>query len=185
MSDIYSEELVPTETELITKGDLANPECETPDYRNQAGNGWGKRLSRDQGRASPVHSAPEHRCREERGRAVAQLLIPEEKPLIQIFLSTLLIFKHWPTKDSSFLTQCVSKGTLLVFWKSKFSGQIVLSSTWYLVSLSPTSGLKSYDDQNMSPHISEHLLLAVPHLLRITTLNSKLVGGSRTSIYKQ
>lgn len=136
-------------------------------------------------RASPARSAPVHCCCKGRGRAVAQLLISEEKPVIQIFMSILLIFKHWPTKDSSFLTQHISKGTLLAFWKRKFSRQTVLSSTWYLVSLNHASGLKSYDNQNMSPHIFEHLLLAVPHLLRRTKLNSMLVGGSRPSIYKQ
>lgn len=49
----------------------------------------------------------------------------------------------------------------------------LLSDAGYLISPNPTSGLlKSYDNQNISPHISEHLLLAVPHPLRITKLNS-------------
>lgn len=53
---------------------------ETPDYRKQAGS-----INEEQGQeqAQPIYSAPAPYCSKERGRAAAQLLISEEKPVIQ------------------------------------------------------------------------------------------------------
>lgn len=48
--------------------------------------GRAKQLSLSQGRANPIHSAPAHRCCKGRRRAMAQLLVSKEKPVIQIFM---------------------------------------------------------------------------------------------------